>query len=62
MLRLDDETSHKLEMLTRAFGRPAAEVIRQLIGRARPEDFPQSWQMDGDEQRQRETRSVKGDW
>jgi hypothetical protein len=45
MLRLDDETSHKLETLTCAFDRPAAEVIRQLIGQAKPEDFPRSWQV-----------------
>jgi predicted DNA-binding protein len=44
MLRLDDETSHKLETLIRAFDHPAAEVIRQLIGQAKPEDFPRSWQ------------------
>jgi predicted HicB family RNase H-like nuclease len=45
MLRLDEETSHKLETLIRAFERPAAEVIRQLIGQAKPEDFPRSWQI-----------------
>ena len=45
MLRLDDETSYKLETLNRVFDRPAAEVIRQLIGQAKPEEFPRSWQM-----------------
>jgi predicted transcriptional regulator len=49
MLRLDTETSHKLETLTRAFDRPAAEIIRQLIGQAKPEYFPRSWQMAVDE-------------
>jgi hypothetical protein len=42
-LRLDAVTSQKLEMLTHTFGRSAAEVIRQLIAQARPEDFPESW-------------------
>jgi predicted transcriptional regulator len=45
MLRLNDETSHKLETLIRAFDRPAAEVIRQLIGQALVEDSPTSWQV-----------------
>jgi predicted DNA-binding protein len=61
MLRLNEETSHKLETLTRAFDRPAAEVIRQLITQAQPRDFPQSWHLATDEQRQREPRSGKGD-
>ena len=42
MLRLDDETSEKLETLVRAFDRPAAAVIRQLITQAQRRDFPQS--------------------
>jgi predicted transcriptional regulator len=45
MLRLDDETSKKLDTLTRDFDRPAAEVIRQLIAQATPADFPPSWQV-----------------
>ena len=45
MLRLDDETSKKLDTLTRGFDRPAAEVIRQLIAQAKAEDFPPSWQV-----------------
>lgn len=61
MLRLNEETSHKLETLTRAFDRPAAEVIRQLITQAQPRDFPQSWHLATDEQRQREPRSGEGD-
>jgi predicted transcriptional regulator len=43
MLRLDDETSQKLDTLTRGFDRLAAEVIRQLIAQAKAEDFPPSW-------------------
>jgi predicted transcriptional regulator len=45
MLRLDHETSRKLATLTQTFHRSAAEVIRQLIAQARPEDFPPSWQL-----------------
>jgi len=45
MLRLDDETSKRLDTLTRGFDRPAAEVIRQLIVQATPVDFPPSWQV-----------------
>jgi predicted transcriptional regulator len=43
MLRLDDETSEKLNTLTRIFDCSAAEVVRHLIAQATPEDFPQSW-------------------
>jgi predicted transcriptional regulator len=45
MLRLDDETSNTLGILTRTFDRSAAEVIRHLIAQATPEDFPQSWRL-----------------
>jgi predicted transcriptional regulator len=53
MLRLDDETSARLVTLTQALHRSAAEVIRQLIAQATPDDFPQSWQMAVDERHQR---------
>jgi predicted transcriptional regulator len=45
MLRLDDETSNTLGILTRTFDRSAAEVIRHLIAQATPEDFPTSWRL-----------------
>jgi predicted transcriptional regulator len=45
LLRLDDETSNTLGLLTRTFARSAAEVIRHLIAQATPEDFPQSWRL-----------------
>jgi predicted transcriptional regulator len=45
MLRLDEVTSRKLATLTQTFDRSAAEVIRQLIAHATPEDFPQSWHL-----------------
>jgi hypothetical protein len=56
MLRLDEVTSRKLATLTQTFDRSAAEVIRQLIAQASPEDFPQSWQMAAEERQQREVR------
>lgn len=52
MLRLDQGTSTKLEVLTQRFNRSAAEVIRQLIARAKWEDFPQSWHLALGEHRQ----------
>lgn len=44
-LRLDEVTSRKLETFTQTFRRPAADVIRQLIAQATPEDFPPSWHL-----------------
>jgi hypothetical protein len=57
-LRLDAVTSHKLEALTQTFDRSAAEIIRQLILQARPEDFLQSWRMRMQESRPLEVRQV----
>jgi predicted transcriptional regulator len=51
-LRLDQATQRKLETLTQTFQRSAAEVIRQLIAQARPENFPQSWHIAVKERRQ----------
>jgi hypothetical protein len=53
-IRLDELTSRKLEAFTQTFHRPAAEVIRQLIVQAKPEDFPPSWRRAVDEHRQEE--------
>jgi predicted transcriptional regulator len=44
-LRLDEVISRQLGVLTQAFHRPAAELIRQLIAQVKPEDFPQSWHL-----------------
>jgi hypothetical protein len=54
MLRLDQTTATQLQHLVDQFGKPRAEVIRQLIAQARPEDFPQSWHLARDERRQGE--------
>jgi predicted transcriptional regulator len=56
MLRLDDATQRKLEALMHAFHRPAAEVIRQLVAQARPEEFPLSWHLAVEERRARGAR------
>jgi predicted transcriptional regulator len=61
MLRLDDATRTKLTTLTQTFHRSGAEVIRQLIAQARPEDFPESWHLAVEEGRQRQARSAGGD-
>jgi predicted transcriptional regulator len=59
-LRLDNVASRKLEALTLTFDRSADEIIRQLIAQAAPDDFPQSWQLAVDEERQRETQARAG--
>lgn len=43
-LRLDEVTSCTLEALTQTFARSAAEIMRQLIAQATPEDVPSNWQ------------------
>jgi hypothetical protein len=45
MLRLNNPLLAKLETLTQRCHRSAAEIIRQLISQANPEDFPRGWQM-----------------
>jgi hypothetical protein len=52
--RLDAETHATLEPLANTFGRPAAEVSRQLIWQAKLGDFPPSWQMTAHKRRARE--------
>jgi predicted DNA-binding protein len=51
MLRLDESSQTKLQQLVKQFGAPKAEIIRQLIAQAEPEDFPASWQMSAAERR-----------
>jgi hypothetical protein len=55
-LRLDEATSAKLGVLTETLGRPAAEVMRQLIAQAKLESFPPSWHVAVEEHRAREAR------
>jgi hypothetical protein len=51
MLRLDESSQTKLQQLIKQFGASKAEIIRQLIAQAKPEDFPLSWQMRATERR-----------
>jgi predicted transcriptional regulator len=53
MLRLDETTAQKLQHLVERFARPRAEIIRQLVGQAKPEDFPEHWQLGAEENRVR---------
>jgi hypothetical protein len=45
MLRLDESSQTKLQQLITQFGASKADLIRQLIAQAKPEDFPKGWQM-----------------
>jgi predicted DNA-binding protein len=45
MLRLDEPSQTKLQQLVKQFGASKAEIIRQVIAQAEPEDFPKSWHM-----------------
>jgi predicted transcriptional regulator len=45
MLRLDEPSRKQLQDLVDHFDVSKAEIIRQLIAQAPPEDFPKSWQM-----------------
>jgi DNA-binding Lrp family transcriptional regulator len=56
MLRLDETTRETLEELSRHFKQSIAEIIRQLIAQATPEDFPQSCHLAVQECRQRGAR------
>jgi hypothetical protein len=51
MLRVDSPSEMKLQQLMKQFGASKAEMIRQLIAQATPEDFPMSSQMKVDERR-----------
>jgi predicted transcriptional regulator len=51
-VRLNEATSRKLETLTTTFHRSAADVIRQLVAQANPEDFPRSWHLARGERRE----------
>jgi predicted transcriptional regulator len=55
-LRLDEASSAKLGWLAEHFDASAADVIRQLIAQAKPEDFPHSWQLAARERGSRRTR------
>jgi hypothetical protein len=56
MLRLDEPSQTKLQQLVKQFGASKAEIIRQLIAQAEPEDFPLSWHMRAGERRDQQAR------
>jgi predicted transcriptional regulator len=56
MLRLDESTAQQLQGLVAQFGTSRAEIIRQLVAQAKPEDFPHSWQLAARERGSRRTR------
>jgi hypothetical protein len=45
MLRLDEPSQTTLQQLITQFGASKADIIRQLIAQAKPEDFPKGWHM-----------------
>jgi hypothetical protein len=45
-IRLDEESGQKLDTIIQVFGQSPAEIMRHLITRATPADFPQNWQSD----------------
>jgi hypothetical protein len=53
MMRLDGMTWETLERLSRHFDKSSAEIIRQLVAQATPEDFPERWQLAVRERRHR---------
>ena len=58
MLRLDEASWRKLDELAQVFDTSMAEVIRQLVARATPKQFPKSWQMAAEERRQQQAREA----
>jgi hypothetical protein len=55
MLRLNHTSSVKLQELVDRFDVPKAKIIRHLLARATPKDFPPSWHI-RDERRVRQSR------
>jgi predicted HicB family RNase H-like nuclease len=56
MLRLDRASHTKLQRLVKRFQTSRAEIVRQLIAQAGPEDFPERWHLAVNERRQRTRR------
>jgi hypothetical protein len=56
MLRLDESSQTTLQQLIKQFGASKAEIIRQLIAQAKPEDFPKGWHMKSLERRAQQPR------
>jgi predicted transcriptional regulator len=60
MLRLDDTTTRKLQRLVEQVAKSRAEIIRQLVAQAKPEDFPETWQLEAEESRTRRAAGRSG--
>jgi predicted transcriptional regulator len=58
MMRLDPQTWETLEELSKRFEKSAAEIIRQLVAQATPDDFPQTWQTADGRRRPRPRREA----
>jgi hypothetical protein len=58
MLRLDEVSRTKLDALVEYFHVSKADIIRQLITQATPDDFPTSWQLRANEPRPAQTRQI----
>jgi hypothetical protein len=56
MLRVDESARIKLQDLVEHFGVSKAEIVRQLLIQAKPEDFPKSWHMRTVERRAQHAR------
>jgi endonuclease YncB( thermonuclease family) len=56
MLRLDEPSRIKLQNLVEHFGISKADIIRQLLAQAKPEDFPKSWHIRAAERRTPQAR------
>jgi hypothetical protein len=59
MMRLNAPAWERLEELASHFDESNAEIIRQLIIRAKLEDFPPSWHLAVEERRQRQGRRAR---
>jgi hypothetical protein len=60
MLRLDEPSSDTLQSLIERFAVSKAQLIRQLLAQAKPEDFPKSWHMKAAEHRAHQSRQDDG--
>jgi hypothetical protein len=58
MLRLDNASRTKLQQLVEHFHVSKAEIIRQLIAQATPDDFPKRWQIRANERHIQQARQI----
>jgi hypothetical protein len=58
MMHLDEPSRTKLEALVDHFNIPKADIIRQLIAQATPDDFPKRWQIRANERHIQQARQI----